>query len=162
MAKHLRELPNMAKVSAEFRRLNPHLCQSAHTSMEQSAQIGMETICIDKHIEAKPKAEKRINLNATETRMLDYLRARERRGDISNVRPFPMVLHWGMDAAGHYMSYSPDMSYDADGRTVLVEVKGAHVRSRDIVRFKGCRAEWCGMFDFAMWQWANREWRRIL
>ena len=83
------------------------------------------------------------------------------RGDIRNVRPFPLVLHWGLDAEGHYMTYSPDLSYEIEGRMILVEVKGAHVRSRDIVRFKGCRAEW-PQYGFEMWQWADRQWTRVL
>lgn len=160
--KRLREMPDLSKASAEFRRLNPHL--SGNMPICTNAQIGIKKVCAEKHIDGKsgPRKEKRINLNGTEQRMLDYLRARERRGDIANVRPFPLILHWGLDGDGHYMTYTPDMSYDREGRTVLVEVKGAHVRSRDIVRFKGCRAEWDGKFGFEMWQWKEREWTRIL
>lgn len=43
----------------------------------------------------------------------------------------------------------------------LIEVKGAHIWSRDLVRFKGCRAEW-PMFQFEMHQLVRGTWTRIL
>jgi hypothetical protein len=44
---------------------------------------------------------------------------------------------------------------------LCIEVKGPHIFDRDIVRFKGCRAEW-PEFHFQMWQLKKGEWSRIL
>lgn len=43
----------------------------------------------------------------------------------------------------------------------MIEVKGAHIYERDLVRFKGARADW-PEFSFEMWQWARGEWSKIL
>lgn len=83
--------------------------------------------------------------------------------------PFPMSLRWGS-----CMSYKPDFFWkegtaivnrsgevEGDERPILIETKGGHIRDRDIVRFKGCAAEWGWLFDFQMWQWKDRKWTRI-
>jgi hypothetical protein len=67
---------------------------------------------------------------------------------------FPMSLRWG-----NCMSYKPDF-LDRDSKTIY-EIKGAHVFSRDIVRFKGCAAEWSWLFDFQLWQWKDSKWSRL-
>lgn len=75
--------------------------------------------------------------------------------------PFPMSLRWGK-----CMSYKPDFmlpDFDIDHAKAgkLIEVKGAHIFDRDIVRFKGCAAEWGWLFEFQMWQWKNGKWTRL-
>lgn len=106
------------------------------------------------------RPEKRIVLNKTEQRMLALLKYREQKGEIRDVRVMPMSLKWGLDEQMHYMTYSPDFSYISDAGVTLVEVKGAHIRDRDIARFKGCRADWPGV-NFVMWQWKNGSWQQL-
>lgn len=67
-------------------------------------------------------------------------------------------------AWGDCMVYKPDFNVQQhNGRIKLIEVKGAHIWDRDIVRFKGCKAEWKQWFDFEMWQRdENKSWNRIL
>lgn len=56
-------------------------------------------------------------------------------------------------AWGDGMAYKPDFSVLQRDKTItLVEVKGARIWDRDIVRFKGCRAEWKDWFGFEMHQ----------
>jgi hypothetical protein len=43
----------------------------------------------------------------------------------------------------------------------LIEIKGAHIWDRDIVRFKGARAYW-PEFQFEMHQKKNGIWTRIM
>ena len=77
-----------------------------------------------------------------------------------NHKPFPMSLRWGK-----CMTYKPDflgaVGLVGSQRPVLVEVKGGHIFDRDIVRFKGCAAEWGWLFAFELWQWKNRDWKRL-
>lgn len=73
---------------------------------------------------------------------------------------FPLRLRWGK-----CMNYKPDfMDMIKDGkpnlRPRLIEIKGFE-RSRDIVRFKGCAAEWSWLFSFELWEWKNKTWARI-
>ena len=62
-----------------------------------------------------------------------------------------ITLHWGdgMKYTPDYVCYGP---LPLMGKPLLIEVKGNHVRDRDIVRFKGCRAEWKRYYDFEMHQ----------
>ena len=74
-------------------------------------------------------------------------------------RPFPMALRWGKS-----MSYKPDfmeISCQPGVHHRLIEVKGGHIYDRDIVRFKGCAAEWIWLFEFQLWQWKNGVWTRL-
>lgn len=63
------------------------------------------------------------------------------------------------------MHYCPDFSYREqrleEEVSVLIEVKGPHIRDRDLVRFRGCKAEW-SEFEFQMWQEVEHDWKRIL
>lgn len=109
-------------------------------------------------------------LNKTESEYARMLEAQQRRGDILEYRFEGVTLAWGADpATGKPMKYTPDFwviesafrqnAYIGDIR--IIEVKGAHIFDRDIVRFKGCRAEW-PRFRFEMHQKKQGEWRRIL
>lgn len=107
-------------------------------------------------LSSEPKRKTR-EPNKTEQRFLDILAAQQRRGDIVSYRYEGMALKWG-----DCMSYCPDaVVIPNEGKWMMIELKGAHIRSRDMVRFKGCRAEW-PEFDFAMWQWKSGEWTRLL
>ena len=87
-------------------------------------------------------------LNKTEQRWQDA-----NPGDI----PFPMSLRWG-----NCMTYKPDFLKGTRAEAcTIIEVKGGHIFDRDIVRFKGCAAEWGWLFQFEMHQWNGGEWTRI-
>ena len=74
-----------------------------------------------------------------------------------NHKPFPMSLRWGK-----CMTYKPDfLGLEAQPKPILIEVKGGHIFDRDIVRFKGCAAEWGWLFEFQLWQWKNAKWTRL-
>lgn len=112
------------------------------------------------------------------------LEAMKRRGEIVDYRFQGMALAWGRDCmTGLAMRYKCDWlvinqvlpvtavsgPYSVTigdtakpwARLTLIEVKGAHIWSRDLVRFKGCRAEW-PMFQFEMHQLVRGTWTRIL
>lgn len=110
--------------------------------------------------------------NHTEQRMLDLCEARKRRGEIDSYRYEGMTLRWGRDPkTGKPMRYTADVVVTVkdgyhDGQrsfdwteTTLIEVKGKKIWDRDLVRFKGCRAEW-PEYHFEMWQWKDRQWTR--
>ena len=105
----------------------------------------------------KLRGEKR-KINQTEREFEVLLKARMSRGEIVEYRFEGVRLGWG-----DCMVYKPDFTARRpDGRIELLEVKGAHIRDRDIVRFKGCRAEWKDFFIFEMHQKKDHQWSRIL
>ena len=117
--------------SQEFIRINPHLFGGVAKATP----------------EIKPTAKRTMTgpaLNKTEQRWHDCN---------PDALPFPLRLRWG-----NSMHYKPDFLMRP---SLLIEVKGAHVFSRDIVRFKGCAAEWDWLFRFQMWQWKNGDWTRL-
>jgi hypothetical protein len=96
--------------------------------------------------------------NKTEAAFGLILEARKRRGEIEEYRYEGLTLRWGDG-----MRYTPDfVVYWDRGGPVLMEIKGSHIWDRDLVRFKGCRAEWKHRFSFEMHQKKSGEWRRIL
>lgn len=96
--------------------------------------------------------------NKTEQRFLDILAAKQRRGEIAWYSYESLSLKWG-----DTMWYSPDVVviYPDKPKWQLIEIKGAHIRSRDMVRFKGAASEWGERFDFAMFQWKQGAWTRL-
>jgi len=67
-----------------------------------------------------------------------------------------VTLHWGGG-----MRYTPDfLIVDKETMMTLVEIKGFR-RSRDIVRFKGCKNEWDWCFNFEMWAREDGQWTRL-
>lgn len=119
---------------------------------------------------SKPK-KRRGAMNRTEARYAAVLDLCQKQGEILSYRFEGVRLTWGMDEkTGEAMRYCPDFfvtTHNMDGpeRVVghhfqCIEVKGARIRDRDIVRFKGCRAEW-EEFEFIMVQWKNGEWNRL-
>lgn len=111
----------------------------------------------------KPKQRRRGNMNRTERAHSIILEARRQAGEIVSWRFEGIRLKWGHDLkTGSSMHYCPDFVVflkDSE-RPLLIEVKGKHIRDRDIVRFKGCRASW-PEFDFQMLQWKNGCWTRL-
>lgn len=108
--------------------------------------------------QGKPSAGKKPlpkprQMNKTERRFADLLDARKRDGKI---------LHWVYEGIrlkwGGGMHYTGDfVVFTGSDCPTIYEVKGAHIRDRDVVRFKGCRAEW-PQFPFEMWQWKSGKW----
>lgn len=97
--------------------------------------------------------------NGTERQYGLILEAQKRHGDIDEYRYEGLTLRWGDG-----MRYTPDyVVYGwAIDRPICIEVKGAHIYDRDLVRYKGCRAEWKQHFDFQMHQKKAGTWSRIL
>lgn len=96
-------------------------------------------------------------MNKTEARYGRILESRLQRRDILRYRFNAVRLLWG-----DCMRYLPDFSVtNLDGSMLHIEVKGPHIRDRDRVRFKGCKAEY-PEFRFEMWQETRqKEWVRV-
>ncbi len=118
---------------------------------------------------AEPVKVPKPRQNKTEAEYGLVLEAMKRRGEIVDYRPFGIKLEWGADpVTGKPMVYSPDWfaidaafrqnTYISDIR--LIEIKGGYIRPQDLIRFKGCRAEW-PMFRFELHQKAEGQWRRL-
>jgi len=95
------------------------------------------------------------------------------------MKGFGQILRWefeGITLRWADMRYTPDFvvfnspmfACDSSGQTAviggsylitLIEVKGAHIWSRDVVRFKGARAFW-PEFRFEMWQKTKAGWKQ--
>jgi len=44
---------------------------------------------------------------------------------------------------------------------MFIEVKGAHIWPKDMVKFKAAKHNY-PLFEFALWQKKNREWKRLI
>lgn len=107
---------------------------------------------------------RRGNMNATESDFAMALEAQKRAGEILRYEFEGLTLRWAD------MRYTPDFVVFPCGGLVLqqlepapiklIEVKGGHIWSRDIVRFKGARAYW-PEFAFEMWQKTKQGWKRL-
>lgn len=123
---------------------------------------------------AAPQAQKQATArkrgvpNKTEAAYMAWLEVEKRRGNqcVVDYQFEPLTLRWGQDpATGDQMRYTPDFlvrRFVPSGKHVVVEIKGGHIFDRDLVRFKGCRAEWGWLFDFELWQKKGGEWKRLL
>jgi hypothetical protein len=98
-------------------------------------------------------------MNQTEREFSVLLLAQKVHGQILDFVFQGLRLRWGGG-----MNYKADFTVRrTDGGIVVIEVKGPQIWDRDIVRFKGCRAEWKDWFDFQMHQRAeNKTWSRLL
>lgn len=93
------------------------------------------------------------------------LEAMKRKGEVVDYRFQGMSLAWGKDPeSGILMRYKCDYVVILDSefyaRFKIIECKGPHIYPQDLIRFKGCRAEW-PMFQFEMWQLTATGWQRI-
>lgn len=99
--------------------------------------------------------------NKTEAEYGRILESAKQRTEIYEYAYEAMTLRWGDG-----MRYTPDwvtFHFPASNHGItVIEVKGGHIFDRDLVRFKGCRAEWKDRFFFEMWQKKAGEWRRLL
>jgi hypothetical protein len=103
--------------------------------------------------------------NKTEKAFGLILEARKRRGEVIEYKPFGIRLEWGAHPdTGKPQVYSPDYTVWEVAAVFLkvVECKGPHIFPKDLIRFRGCRAEWGMWFRFEMWQKDKAGvWRRI-
>jgi hypothetical protein len=112
----------------------------------------------------EPKTARGRQMNKTEAEFARILEAQKRKGEIVEWRFEGIRLKWG-----DTMHYKPDFVVRRAALPeiyrpplLLIEVKGGHIWDRDLVRFKGCRAEWKLAFDFALWQKKGGNWTRLL
>lgn len=107
-------------------------------------------------------------MNKTEREYSFILAAMKLRGEIIEYRFEGISLSWGLDPETQkLMWYTPDFyivtDVDQDGEypgILLIEVKGPHIFAQDLIRFKGCRAEW-PMYRFEMHQKKDGKWLRL-
>src|SRR5215471_14170468 len=106
------------------------------------------------------KVSRKRGMTRPEREFAVILEAQKRRGEIERYRYEGVRLRWGGD-----MWYKPDffVTYEDEGNCFkCIEVKGPWISERDLVRFKGCKAEWTE-FEFEMWQRSNEgRWAKLL
>jgi len=102
-------------------------------------------------------------MNKTESEYALILEAERRRGEISFYKFEGIRFSWGYDPqTGKPMYYKADFAVFGGIFPRIIEVKGSHIWPRDLVRFKGCRAEWGMYFQFEMHQKTKDGWKRLL
>lgn len=101
-------------------------------------------------------------MNKTEREFSRILESKARRGEITGWAFEAIRLKWGKDPnSGAAMRYLADFVVFHGEDITMIEVKGGKIWDRDIVRWKGCRAEW-PQFKFEFHQKTRHEgWRRI-
>lgn len=154
------KLPLPSHVSAAVRKLNAHIYAQGVSIVSETrampvaaAVSAAETAAGSGHAKFQQKTRQP---NHTEQRYLDILEARKKRGEIDSYRYEGMSLRWGDG-----MRYTPDAVVFCGKEITLIEVKGPHIHQKDLIRFKGCKAEW-PEFHFEIWQEVKREWKRVL
>ncbi len=128
------------------------------------------TLTVDAPKAPEPVKVPKPRQNATEREYGLILEAQKRRGEILDYRPFGMTLEWGCDPeTGKPMRYTTDFTVflataaqpiGQEKNIRLIETKG-YVHPQDLIRWKGCRAEWGHVFEFQMHQKSQGEWRRL-
>jgi len=139
---------DLKRASATLRALNPHLAHFFGAPAADSARHSLPP-----KVGAPPFSH---GMNKTEREYGLVLEALKRRGEVLRYEYEGLTLRWAD------MRYTPDfvVFLPLSQPLKLIEVKGAHIWDRDIVRFKGARAYW-PEFRFEMWQKARGQWRRL-
>lgn len=151
----MREPPRHKDVSNAVKRLNPAIYGPIPDPDNPGTPAAIKGPVYACNAVA-PKIKKPREMNKTERAFADLLEAKKRAGEILSWRYEGIRLKWG-----GCMHYCPDfIVFDAIGLPKCIEVKGAHIWSRDRVRFLGCRAEW-PEFIFELFQWKKGEWKRL-
>lgn len=121
-------------------------------------------------VEAVTPVPKAVKMSVPEKEMDLMLLARKSKGEILEYRYQGLSLAWGKNpVTGKLMRYKCDFfvieaafrmkSHLAD--VVIIEVKGPHIWPKDLIRFRGCRAEW-PMFRFELHQRdSDGGWKRL-
>lgn len=99
--------------------------------------------------------------NKTEARFGRILEARKERSEIRCYSFEAITLHWGDG-----MKYTPDwLVFLIDGPITCIEVKGGYKWQKDVIRYKGCSAQWRAqlpdVFAFELHEEKNGIWQRI-
>lgn len=99
--------------------------------------------------------------NKTEAEFGRILEARKLRGEIRFYSFEAITLQWGDG-----MKYTGDWVVFTDGAPItLIEVKGGYKWQKDVIRYKGCSAQWRAqlpdVFAFEMHEKKNGIWQRI-
>jgi hypothetical protein len=95
--------------------------------------------------------------NKTEAEFGHILDARLARGEHLFHAFEAITLQWGDG-----MKYTADWPvFQLTGRILLIEVKGGYKWQKDVIRYKGCSAQWRDYFDFEMHEKKNGIWQRI-
>jgi len=142
-----------------MRTLSEIFPNASQSTLEANPQLSLT-----KAIKAKPgatSARHRRIMNKTEAEFAVYLEALKRKGEILRYEFEGITLRWAdMRYTPDFVVFKPLTEYDrVSTETVLIEVKGAHIWDRDIVRFKGARACW-PEFAFEMHQKMKDGWKR--
>lgn len=127
--------------------------------------LGPQAVVDDKPI-PKPR------MNKTETEFSMMLEAQKRRGEILEWRFEGITLAWGCDpATGKPMRYKGDFWVLDDTRKLdspfpflsmrIIEIKGGFIRPQDLIRFRGCRAEWGQYIDMQLHQKTKEGWQQL-
>ncbi len=145
----------------------------ADAEAHQARHFGT-TLSVDAPKAPEPVKVPKPRQNSTEREYGLILEAMKRRGEILDYRPFGIKLEWGADpVTGKPMVYSPDFfvirARYGNGALqespllgiTLIETKNAYIYPKDLIRFKGCRAEWGDKFEFELWQKSEGEWRKL-
>lgn len=133
-----------------------------HLSLEQANEHqrrhGFAPLIKEKKVQQKKlRVASAPEMNQTEREFAALLNARWLEGKIKGWIFQGIRLAWGDG-----MIYKPDFAVlQLNDRITIVEVKGGHIWSRDIVRWKGCRAQWKDFFDFEIWQKEGGRWTQI-
>lgn len=95
--------------------------------------------------------------NKTESDFGNILEARKARGEILFYAFEGINLRWGDS-----MRYTTDFAIFFDCEPIkLIELKGGYRWQKDVIRYKGCKAEWKNFFQFEMWEKKNGAWTQI-
>lgn len=93
--------------------------------------------------------------NKTESEFGRLLESRKLRGEFPFYAFEAITLQWGDG-----MKYTGDWVIFA-ARITLIEVKGGYKWQKDVIRYKGCSAQWREFFDFEMHEKKNGIFQRI-
>lgn len=152
------ELPAKEGRSKAFLELNPHVYAPAPTVAIPATVQPVET---------KLLRRRRKVMNKTEAMFARLLESQQARFEIISFDFEGLTLRWGNEET---FTYTPDFLVtrctELNGcdfpmvKLRFVEVKGAYIWPKDWDRFKHARDNWPN-FEFQLWQYKQREWRRI-
>lgn len=107
-------------------------------------------------IAPKKSGKRRKEMNKTESEFARILDAKVARGEIDSWAYEELTLRWPDG-----MRYTPDFVtvIDSGYLTTLIEVKGAHLWAKDVVKFRAARDKWGDRFKFEFWQKIDGVWQ---
>lgn len=115
----------------------------------------------------KKKGKKRGEMNKTEAEFALMLRQWRDQGKIQSFAYEAITLRFGEGKTR--IAYTPDFFCvdAADYVTVPApitfrEVKGGHIRTQDLLRFKATKTHFANQFRFELWQKKDRQWKQLI